>query len=259
MKAAGCLILLLGLQGETTVGIPARIEELVLPGTELEAAPSDARGTVVLRILSVSPHGDEFRYDLEYTGFEPGTIDLGAHLRRKDGSSASDLPPIPVNVRSVLTADRVVPHAPGQGRAPRLGGYATALVVAGVVWILGLAAIVFVKRRRAESTAASERRPRTLAERLRPLVERAIDGRLSREERASLELSLLAYWRGRLRVEERSPVESLALLREHPEAGPLLRGLEDWLHRPAPRAEVDVASLLAPYRDLPPDALAVPD
>jgi len=44
-------------------------------------------------------------------------------------------------------------------------------------------------------------------------------------------------------------------LREHPDAGPLLRGLEDWLHRPEPRESVDVGALLAPYRDLPADAL----
>ena len=46
----------------------------------------------------------------------------------------------------------------------------------------------------------------------------------------------------------------MALLREHDEAGPLLRRLEDWLHRPAGTAEpVDVAALLEPYQAIPAD------
>ncbi len=46
----------------------------------------------------------------------------------------------------------------------------------------------------------------------------------------------------------------MAMLREHEEAGPLLRRLEDWLHRPAGSAEpVDVAALLAPYQAIPAD------
>jgi hypothetical protein len=34
-----------------------------------------------------------------------------------------------------------------------------------------------------------------------------------------------------------------------------LLGLEAWLHRPRPAEPVDVASLLAPYRNLPADAV----
>jgi Ca-activated chloride channel family protein len=44
-------------------------------------------------------------------------------------------------------------------------------------------------------------------------------------------------------------------MRKHPEAGPLLGQLEAWLHRPGPPEQVSVGALLAPYRDLPADAL----
>jgi hypothetical protein len=37
-------------------------------------------------------------------------------------------------------------------------------------------------------------------------------------------------------------------LKEHDEAGPLLRGLEDWLHRPPGTTTVDIPALLEPYR-----------
>jgi hypothetical protein len=44
------------------------------------------------------------------------------------------------------------------------------------------------------------------------------------------------------------------LMRNHPEAGPLIRNLEEWLHRPAAETQVvDVASLLRPYQDLAAD------
>jgi hypothetical protein len=41
---------------------------------------------------------------------------------------------------------------------------------------------------------------------------------------------------------------ALTTLREHERAGPLLRRIEDWLHRREPPRDVDIAELLAPYR-----------
>jgi hypothetical protein len=46
-------------------------------------------------------------------------------------------------------------------------------------------------------------------------------------------------------------VDALTRLRQHREAGALLRALEDWLHRPPGTANVDVAAVLAPYRSIP--------
>src|SRR5262245_22427723 len=66
----------------STVGMPARIDQIVLPGTELEVKPLEGRrAPVVLRIVSVAPHGTAFRYDLEYYGLEKGTFDLKNELR----------------------------------------------------------------------------------------------------------------------------------------------------------------------------------
>ena len=45
----------------------------------------------------------------------------------------------------------------------------------------------------------------------------------------------------------REAEEVLAML-EEAEAGALLRQLEDWLHKPQPSRDVDLAALLAPYR-----------
>jgi len=245
-------------QVESTVGIPARIEEVVIPAPEMEPIPADATSPLVVRSIAVSPHGTAFRYDFEVTGLEPGEFDLARFLRPQDGSAPADLPPIPVRIRSVLEAGRVRPHPPAGGDVPSIGGYRALLVAGGIAWLAGLAAILFVGRKRRRESEDAGARPRTLAERLRPLVEAAFEGRLTRADRARLERGLVAYWRRRLGLEERRADEVLPLLREHEEAGPLLRGLEDWLHRPAPAGEIDVAALLTPYRDLPPDAMDVP-
>ncbi len=237
------------------VGVTARISDLVLPGSELTVAPPQKDAPLVLRIAAVRPHGDAFRYDLEYWGLEPGTLDLRDWLRRADGTSTADLPPLAVAFTTALGEGQVEPHRLQPRALPRFGGYRMWLIAGAIMWVIGLVALLAVGRRRRLAAAAAMPRPMTLAERLRPLVERAVQGKLDRAERAQLELSLVAFWRKRLGLDERRPEQVIVQLRDHPEAGPLLRGLEDWLHRPEARGAVDVGALLAPYRDLPADAL----
>jgi hypothetical protein len=206
--------------------------------------------------VQVYPHGTAFRYDFEYFGLEPGTHDLRDHLRRKDGPPATDLPPLPVRVTPVLPPGQVEPNRLEIEPGPRLGGYRLLVIGFWVLWGLGLAAIVasFFFPRRKRVAVASDR-PVSLAERLRPLVEGAVAGKLSQAELAGLERALLAYWRQRLLLEHAEPGEAIDTLRRHPEAGPLLVELEKWLHRPGSPEPVDVGKLLAPYRDLPPEAI----
>lgn len=253
-RLAALLLLAAAPQREISVGMPARLEELVLPGSELEVAPIDPRSPVMVRILAARPHGDAFRYDLEYWGLDPGTWNLAARLRRKDGSSSADLPAVEVTVSSILPPGQVTPHPPPVRRPSVGGGYTSILVAGAALWLAGLTAIVRGGRRRREEERATAA-PETLADRLRPLVQRALEGELSAAERSRLELLLVAYWRRRLGLEHHAPLEVLKELRGHPEASPLIEGLERWLHNPASREQVDVAALLAPYRELPADAL----
>ena len=244
-------------QTTTTVGMPARIEQLVLPGPELEVAPTDLHTPVIVRIVATWPHGDAFRYDLEYWGLDPGDYDLAKFLRRKNGApdAASALPAIPVKVESILPPGMITPHTPGVGGVRALGGYRTLLIVGGIAWFGGLLVLLLAGRKRRRAELASRARPMTLAERLRPLVERARAGTLSRRDRSQLELGLVAFWRRKLALDERRPDEALVALRADERAGPLLRSLEQWLHAPASAESVDVSALLEPYRDLPADAL----
>lgn len=239
----------------STVGMPARIEQLVLPGPELEAKPiEDRRAPMVVRVVESYPHGSSFRYDIVYYGLEPGRYDLKDYLRRKDGSPMTDVPSIAVTVQPVLPPGQVEPHQLILGPAPMLGGYRLLLVAGGLLWFAVLVGLALAGRRRRRTAAEGVVRRATLADRLRPLVEAAMAGRLDPGRRAELERLLIGYWQRRLGLEEQPPARVMAVLREHPDAGALFRKLEDWLHRPAGSAgPVDVAALLAPYRDIPAD------
>lgn len=245
---------------KTTVGMFGTFRDLVLPGSELEPIPvADDRQPVILRIAASHKHGTAYRYDITYYGLDPGKYDLRDYLRRKDGSSKDELPSMPIVVESVLPAGQIEPAPLEVGRIPWVGGYQILLIFAAVLWIAGLILLIFVgrKRRRIDDDAHGEP-TRTLADQLRPLVESAVSGKSSPAELASLEQALLAYWRRRLGVQQLSPAAAIAALKNDPGAGELLVQLEAWLHRPGPPANVDVATLLRPYQNLPPELPPLP-
>lgn len=237
---------------KSSVGLPQRINQLVLPGTELEARPSeDHDEPLVLRVVATYKHGSAFRYDLEFYCLEPGKFDLRQALRRKDGTSIDDLPPLSVEIASLLPAGQILPAALVVKPAPRLGGYRVLLAVLGVIWALGLAAILLVGRHRKRALAAATSTGPTLADQLRPLVSAAMAGQLSSDEQAQLERLLLGYWSRRLRLTDIEPADAIAAIRRDEQAGELLRQVEAWLHRPGGAGGVDVSAMLAHYRDLP--------
>ena len=61
---------------------------------------------------------------------------------------------------------------------------------------------------------------------------------------------LLNYWRDRLNLNSLDMPDAIRKLREHAEAGELLRALETWLHRPPGTAAIDVGAVLKPYSNL---------
>lgn len=242
----------------TSVGVPRWKRDLVIEGSEVEVAPANNATPMVLRIAEVYPHGSAFRYDIEYYGLEPGAFDLRDFLRRKDGTSLDDAAAIPVVIESSLPPDVLRPNALESGEVPAVGGYKTAMWVLGALWLVGLWAILTMGRKHALGDQAEEARPLTLADRLRPLVEAGVAGTLNAEESAQLELNLIAFWRRKLALQDMSSAEALLHLKQHGEAGPLLRQLELWLHSPGGGGDVDPAKLLAPYQGMAADEFEIP-
>ncbi len=239
----------------STVGVPVWIKELVLAGSLLEVKPTELDTPVTVRIAGVYSHGEAFRYDIEYYGLEAGSFDLRDYLRRSDGSSIEDLPRLLVEIESVLAPGIVEPNRPVAGEMPAVGGYRAWMAIAALLWLAGLWAILKLGRKDSQADTSAILRPMTLAERLRPLVERAVRGELSRDEQADLELTLIAFWRKKLGLEGVSAAEAITQMKAHTEAGPLLNKLEEWLHRrrPVSASDLDVNDLLTPYRNLPAD------
>lgn len=235
-----------------TVGMEGQLEA-ALPGPRIEARPVNDKSLVVVRIAGTRPHGTLTWYDLRYIGLVPGTYDLRDYLRRQDGTNLSDLPPLEVRVVGLLPAQHLGELIePPRNRISVAAWYRPVMGAAAVLWgVAGLGLALTRRRRRAAPVAGAPAHPPTLAERLRPLVEQAAEGRLSTDGQALLERLLIAHWRERLNLTALGHAEAMARLRDHAEAGQLLRALEIWLHCPPGGTRVDVAGLLAPYRSLP--------
>ncbi|MDP1799697.1 MAG: hypothetical protein Q8K78_19545 [Planctomycetaceae bacterium] len=234
----------------STVGVSATISQIVIPGAELEIKPVDDRkAPVVVRITGTFKHGSDYRYDLEYYGLEPGRFDLRDFLQRKDRSAMDSAPPLWVDVASRLPAGQILPSSFSATSLPSLGGYRTTMFGLFAVWA-GITLWLALGRRRARLKARMIERIPSLADRLHPLVTQAVTGKLSPEGQAELERLLLGYWRTRLGLMDADPAAAMTALQQHPDAGPVVRQLEEWLHRRDGHGHVDVAAVLAPYQNV---------
>lgn len=233
-----------------TVGMEGRLE-ITLPGTLLDARPVNDKAPIIVRIASVTPFSNSARYDLRYVGLVPGEYDLRKFLVRRDETSIDDLPAMPVRIAGLLPAQHDGELIAAQSSTTFLGRYRTWLAIAIGLWVVALVAIVMSRRKQKTHERETEApRPLTLADRLRPMVERAARGELSADEKASIERLLLNHWQHKLALTDVVPTHAMRTMREHPEAGALLRHLENWFHRPpgSVNDQPNVAALLEPYR-----------
>jgi hypothetical protein len=241
------------------VGVSGSIEQIVVSGALLEVAPiaGDA-SPIVLRIKQSYPHGSDYRYDLVYYGLEPGDYNLLGYLQDSDGRPYSGTDSIDVTIESVLTKDVVKPNELQLEHEGKVGGYWFLASILGIFWLIGLVLILVVGRGTKGQGSRQNARPRTVADRLRPMIISATEGSATHRELAELERQLVALWRRKLGLETLPTAVAIVQLREHPRSGPLLRELERWLHSPTGRGETDVEELLKPYLDVPESELGEP-
>ena len=233
------------IMGTATVGRPVPIDGLVLPGSRLEPAADPGRtAPVSVRIVAVAPHGNLFRYDLEATGWEGGDLDLRAVLVGADGWTTNALPAVLLRTTSNLPASSPRVCIPPPAPPRQLGGYGQTLFVLGLVWLVGLALLLRL-RRRAITPPDTGAAPLTPADELAALVAKAGAGSLDRGEKAAVERLVYEAWRKRLGLEQTDPRQLVAALREEPAAAAALERLEGWLHAPGAAAPADLGAFVA--------------
>ncbi len=222
-------------------------------GPRLEAKPVDEKAAIVLRVADVVRDDTSDLYELRFIGQYPGQYDLKDYLQRIDGESLDDLQRLSVSIGSLLPHDHsgdleTIAHPP----LPNPWPYRLTLFVLAGVWSLPAVILigrrVFQRRKQYSSIAAGEE---TLADRLKPLVLRALSGELSRREQATLERSLISHWREQLELHDCTTLEALKRMHNDPVAGELLKHLERWLHQPPASTEVDLNEILHPYCEVP--------
>jgi len=250
------------------VGMVGKISRIVIPGGEIEALPDDdPLAKIVVRVAETYRHGDGFRYDLEFTGFEPGTYDLARSLKPKDPNAPpGPMPLIDVEITSALAPGRIEPARPAAPEIRSWWKYWTMLNIFIGCWIAGLAGLFTwsnrVNRATKRAIAEAEAPPPTVAQRLRPLVSAACEGTLEPHARADLESLLIAYWTDRLHFDEGvAPGHILSKLKSDPEAGPLVSKFEEWLHMPPGSGQAtadEITELLKPYENVPETSLVRP-
>lgn len=234
-----------------TVGVAGKISSLVLPGTKLKGKPLVDDAAMVVTVVNAFEEIDGFRYDLVFQGFEPRKYDLAKWLVREDGSSSDGLPKVEVEVLSSLPKEGM--HNPNElksGDLPELGGYGDFAKVLAVAWGVGLLCLIFLRSPK-KKNESEEGSTVSLAELLTDRLNAVFDGQVRPEQHAELERMLFGMWRRRLGLENVSADEALGTIRAHQDAGPLMQQLEEWMHSPSPRSDVDLPTLLKPYQNIP--------
>jgi hypothetical protein len=238
---------------EQNVGLTARIEQVVWSGSELTTKVVDANTTaIVLRIDAVYPHGDGFRYDVTWTGMEPGQFNLADYVSRIDGSSTDDLAPLSVTVKSVLPPDRIKPNPPNQQQRVSVGGYSTLVMAAAVCWLTAMIVVLLLRRQqRPEVVEQQHNTPLSRLQQIEHLLNEALEtSEFNATSKARLEGLIVGFWSDLKGLRELAPQEALAQLSTDPETAPLLQQLERWLYDRPVADRAQLIALLNPFREM---------
>lgn len=225
-------------------------------GVALQADPEQDLSAPILVRVEAGVDGGRTNYVVRFMGATAGTYDLSDWIVGPDGRTVPGLEPLVVRVVSDLPAGRgtdlyEIEDPPLSIR----GGYRALVGWLIPLWCLvPVVALVYRRlgRRKEEPPTPPVPVP-SLADQLRPLAVRAGEQTLTVAEQSRLELLLMFFWREQLGRPADAIRDVLPRLREHPEAGPLLAAVEEWLHQPGTTGwDASVLDrLLEPYRGAP--------
>ena len=234
-----------------TVGAPRVLKDIILPGSKLVAKPLAGDPEMIVQIVDAIKHGDSYRYTIRFSGLEPGPHDLADWLVRADGGESGEVPPIPVEIETLLPAGQVTPNQLPEGWIPNMGGYQVLMSIAAGLWGLVLLVLIFGGRGKKAKVKTAAPPPQTLADLLKERLEAAFENKVAPQQYAELERMLFSMWRKRLGYESMPLEQAMTKIKANEQAGPLMLQLENWMHRPdADNQDVDLSKLLEPYRNL---------
>jgi hypothetical protein len=191
----------------------------------------DAEAPLVVRLRRLDGVGE---FESSFIGTREGVFDLRESLEHADGSTADNLPTMPITVVSTLPNDQRSDLFEAVDFEPSLmGGYRLALATVAIFWLMTPVTIMVLRfwRRPPHVQPVPPPPEPNWGERLEPLLLAAAKRLLSAEEQGRLELLLLHYWRERSEIGTDGMAESIRKLRSQPDAGPILLAVEQWLHR----------------------------
>ena len=242
------------------------IQSVVLDQSTYKVAEVTDTTPLLVRINAIESTGNgTFSYHLSYTGLETGVFNLTDFLVTPTGKRLKE-PVSTVTIGSVIppnaTYSALSTEPPFQ---PNAFPYRLTLLVGALAWA-GWGAFLFWPAKKhppAQEHSPSElQQPdpaennvpdsRTLADMLRPLVEKAANKSISSQEKAALERILFQHWGRDLELDHLNSVEQLRRILEHPTAGALLRTIEQWLYQPDSLiTEEEINTALESYLGIP--------
>jgi hypothetical protein len=241
---------------------------ILLPFKNCSVAPHSPNTPLELRITSITPADKgQFRYELLFSGLEKGTFNLTDYIVNPDGERLRE-PVETVTVRSLIpptaTYAALELDAPSTKRPPPYLGIVISLAIAWSAWgvflfrdtFRSLQKMLFKAGKSSPKGSAPPQPPapatQTLADLLRPLIEKAALKTITAEEKGRLEQIIFLYWGKFLEIDYLDSVEQLRRILEHPEAGELLRTVEQWLYQPESLiTREEITAALQAYMDLP--------
>ena len=219
-------------------------------GPMLVSKSVDRHAAMMVRIADVTrdtiTDGDFILYELRFIGNVPGRFDLRDSLQQMDGKAIEGVEPLIVSIEGVLPDD----HDGAIASLPALASpwalpYRWLAASALFVWLIPVILRIRNRLLRAATTSNVESAEESLADQMRPLVNAAIDNRLTTAEKSKLEFLLLSHWSDEVDCNELTRNDAIRKLKTHPEAGPFFEQVDRWLHqRPtdSPETREEVAT-----------------
>jgi len=230
--------------------VPLGVEEAVIiryAGPRLEAQPYRRGASLNLRIAREVQQGHVRVYEVRYVVNLPGEFDLTDYLKAADGRPIDDLPSFRVRGLTSLTKDIETRIREIEAVGVHIWhGYYETLAALGVFWGLWLVGLVFIGRPKREPQPLPPPPGPSIAEQIEQYLRRLAEGALSTEERARLEVLLIAHWRGQLDLKRDRMAAACRRLQQSDSVGRVYRELEVWLHDPGAPKRPDV--FLQAYR-----------